>query len=128
MRARSLLLPGLVAVVVAVIALALKPSLPSPSASASKAGPSTVLKGKTVALKISNYAYQPPKLTVKAGSKIVVTNKDATAHTVTGRTGGFDSGTVNPGKSKSFTITKPGTYTFYCQFHAFMSGTITVVK
>jgi plastocyanin len=127
MRARSLLLPGLVAVVVAVIALALKPSLPSTSA-ASKAAPSTVLKGKTVALKISNYAYQPPKLSVKAGTKIVVTNKDATAHTVTGRTGGFDSGTVNPGKSKSFTITKPGTYTFYCQFHAFMTGTVTVVK
>ncbi len=102
-------------------------SMSSMSSKAS-AGASTVVSGKTARLKISNFSYEPVKLTVKAGTKIVVTNVDSTAHTVTARSGGFDSGTVNPGQSRSFTVAKPGVYAYYCQFHAFMSGTLTVVK
>lgn len=67
-------------------------------------------------------------LTAKVGTKVTVTNADQTAHTLTARSGGFDSGTVNPGRSETFVLTKPGQYTYYCQFHAFMTGTITVVK
>ena len=32
------------------------------------------------------------------------------------------------GQSKTFTVTKAGVYAYYCQFHAFMSGTLKVVK
>jgi Copper binding proteins, plastocyanin/azurin family len=32
----------------------------------------------------------------------------------------------DPGHSTTVVITKPGTYTYYCQFHAFMRGTIIV--
>lgn len=111
---------------VAVVALALgqsRPAASSPSPSAS-----AVVAGKATTLKIANYAYEPASLTVKVGTKITVTNKDQTAHTATARSGAFDSGTVNTGQSKSFTVTKPGVYPYYCQFHAFMSGTIKVVK
>jgi plastocyanin len=75
---------------------------------------------------ISNFAYQPVKLTVVRGTKVTFTNNDQTAHTVTSTKSGFDSGTVNPGKRATITVSKPGTYTYYCQFHAFMHGTITV--
>jgi plastocyanin len=75
---------------------------------------------------ISGYAYQPAAVTVMPGTKITFTNHDQTAHTATSTVTGFDSGTINPGKSASITVTKPGTYTYYCQFHAFMHGTITV--
>lgn len=124
MGLRSLLLPGLAALVVAAVGLALGQSRPATSAPKASA----VVSSKTASIKIANYAYQPTTLTVKAGTKLTVTNADQTAHTLTARSGTFDSGTVNPGKSAHLTLTKPGVYTYYCQFHAFMSGTVKVVR
>ena len=80
------------------------------------------------ALRIAGYAFHPPTLTVKAGTRITVTNVDRTAHTATAKSGAFDSGTLKPGRSISFTVSKPGVYQYYCQFHAFMTGTIRVVR
>lgn len=86
-------------------------------------------RSKAVAsLRIASYAFHPKTLTVKAGTKVTVTNDDSTAHTATAKSGAFDSGTVKPGKSISFTLKKPGVYQYYCQFHAFMTGTIKVVR
>lgn len=87
-----------------------------------------VAEGRSATIMISNYDYEPMKLTVRAGTRITVINRDQTAHTLTARSGAFDSGTVNPGQSRTFTASRPGVYTYYCQFHAFMSGTLTVVK
>ena len=54
-------------------------------------------------------------------------NNDTTAHTVSQSGGaGFESGKLDPGKSFSFTFTTPGTYEYFCQFHANMHGTIVV--
>jgi plastocyanin len=123
MRHRSIAPPLAVAVVVAAIALLAAPSRPSTTAS----GPATVVKGARAKLTIKGYAFAPPALTVKAGTVITVTNLDATAHTATAMHGGFDSGTVAPGRTVSFTVRKPGTYSYFCQFHAFMTGTIKVL-
>ncbi len=123
---RSFLPPTVVATVVLVVALVLAPSQPSSSSSASPSP--TAVSAKAVAIKISNYAFHPATVTVKVGTKVTVTNTDQTAHTLTARSGAFDTGTVNPGKSAHFTVTKPGMYPYYCQFHAFMSGTLQVVK
>jgi plastocyanin len=38
----------------------------------------------------------------------------------------FDTGTIAPGKSATVTLRNPGTYTYYCQFHAFMHGAVVV--
>jgi plastocyanin len=143
MHFRSALLPGLAAIAVAMVAAACGHSSPSmssmssmPSTSStssmhstsSKASASTVVAGKAARLRIANYSFVPARMTVKVGTTITVTNVDSTAHTVTARSGAFDTGTVNPGKSKSFMVAKPGVYAYYCQFHAFMNGTLTVVK
>lgn len=79
-------------------------------------------------LQITNYAFHPKTLTVRAGTKVTVTNNDSTSHTATAMTGAFDTGTLKPRKSISFTLRKPGIYHYYCQFHAFMTGTIKVVR
>jgi plastocyanin len=79
-------------------------------------------------LRIAGYAFHPRTVTVKAGAKIIVTNNDATAHTATAKSGVFDSGTLKPGQTIRFTINKPGIYEYYCQFHAFMTGTIKVIR
>lgn len=80
--------------------------------------------GNSVA--IANFAFSPASLTVKVGTKVTWTNNDSAAHTVTADQGAFDSGTLSPGGSYSFTFTKAGTYTYKCSFHAQMTATIVV--
>ena len=121
---RSLLLPGLAAVVVGAAAL----SLAKPAVHASGGGAGVTLHGKTGVVAITNYAFKPVSLTVKPGTRITWTNHDATAHTATVDNGSLDTGTINPGQSKTIDFTKPGTYTYHCAFHAFMTGTIKVVR
>ena len=75
---------------------------------------------------ISNYSYHPATITVKVGTMVIFINRDQTAHTATSGKPGFDTGTVKPGHSATIDLTKPGTYTYYCQFHPFMRGTIVV--
>lgn len=76
---------------------------------------------------IQNYKYMAPSLTVSPGAKVTFTNHDSTAHTASSdKSGVFDTGTLQQGKSKTVTLQKPGTYTYYCRFHAFMHGKIVV--
>lgn len=79
-------------------------------------------------VQISNFAFQPAAPTLHTGERITFTNRDSTAHTATsgGGPGSFDTGTLKPGQSRTITLTRPGTYSYYCQFHAFMRGTIRV--
>ncbi len=76
---------------------------------------------------ISNFSFQPQSLQVKVGSTVTWTNNDSTAHTVTSDTGVFDSGTLAVGSTFAFTFTQPGTYTYHCNIHPSMTGTIVVV-
>lgn len=80
----------------------------------------------TASVAISSYAFHPAAVTVAPGTKVRFTNRDQTAHTATARNGAFDTGTLKPGRSATVTLTKPGTYTYYCQFHAFMTATVVV--
>jgi plastocyanin len=120
---KSSILPAGLAAAVAVIGLVLGTS----RGGAADALSSGVSPGTAVSLKIANYAFAPASLTVKAGTTITVHNADSTAHTATAGSGAFDSGTLKPGGSARFTLKKIGTYTYICQFHAFMAGTIKVV-
>lgn len=124
MPVRSLILPVLAAIVVGGVALSLGHSA---GTAAPTRAPATVAPAKAVKLTIANYAFHPPALTVRAGTVVTVTNVDSTAHTATARSGAFDSGTLQHGQTARITLKKPGTYAFYCQFHAFMTGTIKVV-
>ncbi|HTX31189.1 MAG TPA: cupredoxin domain-containing protein [Solirubrobacteraceae bacterium] len=87
---------------------------------------STTHRAASAAVRISGYAFHPATLTIKPGTKVTFTNRDQTAHTATSTSSAFDTGTVPPGQSKAITFTHPGTYPYYCQFHAFMRGTIIV--
>lgn len=76
---------------------------------------------------ITNYAFRPAAITVAPGTKVTFTNHDQTAHTATAQgTHPFDTGTIKPGAHATVSFVKPGTYTYHCQFHAFMRGTVTV--
>ena len=76
---------------------------------------------------IADFAFAPPGLTVAKGTTVEFTNEDETSHTATAKgSGAFDTGTIKPGKSAEVTLEKTGTFAYYCAFHPFMKGTITV--
>jgi plastocyanin len=78
-------------------------------------------------LTIDNFAFSPANPTFKVGQQVVVTNNDGVAHTWTSAAGGFDTGLVQPGESKTVTLQNAGTFDFVCTPHAsFMTGTVTV--
>jgi plastocyanin len=82
---------------------------------------------RSQSVQIADFAYSPPTLTVPAGTTVKFTNEDETAHTATSKeSGAFDSGTIQPGKSAEVTLDQAGTFAYYCSFHPFMKGTITV--
>jgi plastocyanin len=91
-----------------------------------EAGAATPAAAHGVAIEIKGFAYNPASIDVPVGTTVTWTNNDTTAHTVTQDGGGFSSPTINPGETYSFTFDKAGTYTYHCEFHANMTGSITV--
>ena len=92
-------------------------------------GSQTAAGGSAIsgAVVIKDFKYAPENTTVKAGTKITWTNGDSAKHTSTSTEEGlFTTDTLDKGQSKSVTLDKPGTYEYFCQFHEFMTATITV--
>ncbi|HII35930.1 MAG TPA: peptidase [Nitrosopumilaceae archaeon] len=76
--------------------------------------------------------YDPTDTSVTPGSTITWTNSDTASHTVTSGTptegpdGKFDSGLFGPGKKFETVLDEKGTYSYFCQVHPWMTGSITV--
>lgn len=77
-------------------------------------------------VKIANFTFNPPMLTVKAGTTVTWTNEDDIPHTVNATTQAFKSGALDTDDTFSFTFTTPGTYGYFCALHPRMTGTIAV--
>jgi plastocyanin len=81
------------------------------------------------AVTIQNFAFSPATLTVRVGTTVTWTNRDADAHTVTSqRSGPLRSAALDTGRSYSFTFTTPGSYPYLCTIHPFMTGTVEVTR
>jgi plastocyanin len=95
-------------------------------------------------INLSSLMFNPSTTTVEVGTTVSWRNDEAITHTVTsGRFEGVDKTTglrssqdpdgtfeaklAGKGKAFSFTFTKPGSYTYYCDIHQGMNATITVV-
>jgi plastocyanin len=76
---------------------------------------------------VQDNTFKPGAIKVAVGDTITWKNEGAVAHTVTATDGAdFDSGTLAPGKSFTFTADRAGTISYVCNFHAGMQGTIEV--
>jgi plastocyanin len=75
---------------------------------------------------ISGYDFHPKDVRVATGARVTWVNHDATPHTATADHGRFDTGTIAAHASRTTVFAHPGTYTYHCVFHAFMTATITV--
>jgi plastocyanin len=74
--------------------------------------------------------YDPSTITVFIGvnNTITWTNHDLSLHTVTSDAGSFDSGLLNSGDSWTHTFKTPGTYSYHCTIHPYMTGKIVVLQ
>jgi plastocyanin len=90
------------------------------------AGPTTA--GSHASITISNFMFSPMAITVGPGAVIKVFNQDSAAHTLTSTDGTtFNSGVINQNQAKTITApTKPGKYSYICNIHQYMVGTINV--
>ena len=95
------------------------------------AGPSPAGNGPTVYISETPVSWQfsPQQIRVVVGVNSTVTwvSRSISYDTVTDRGGAFSSSTIPPGGRFTFTFTAPGVYDYYCQYHPWMTGTVTVV-
>lgn len=78
------------------------------------------------AVSISNFAFDPSVIEVKAGTEVTWSNDDPAPHTVTALDGAFDSDVLDDGGSFSFRFDEAGTYAYRCNVHPDMEGKVQV--
>ena len=87
----------------------------------------TPIGGKTVNIEISGFAFNPRSIKINKGDTVVWTNMDSVPHTVTSDSGNeLDSKTLSRGDTYSHTFGTAGTFSYHCNIHLSMTGTITV--
>ena len=86
-----------------------------------KTSPST-----TVRVSIAKFAFSPNQISVKVGTTVIWTNNDSVTHTVTSDTRSFDSQKLLPGESFSHAFDSKGTFSYHCDIHPSMHGTVSV--
>lgn len=77
-------------------------------------------------VKIDNFSFGPPEITVAVGTTVIWTNRDDIPHTVVSTDGVFKSKVRDTDEKFSYTFTKAGTYPYYCSVHPKMTGKILV--
>jgi len=97
------------------------------AADSSATGAATEAAASATMVEIKNLSYNPGSVEIPVGTTVTWTNDDTVPHTVTAKDREvLQSGTLNPGDSYSKTFDQPGTYDYFCEFHANMKGTIIV--
>ncbi|MCF3960200.1 cupredoxin domain-containing protein [Streptomyces fuscigenes] len=101
------------------------------TATRSPATPATAAHGSGGAsshIAIKDFMFSPVSLTVRPGARVTVANQDQTPHTVTFTDRGTsDTGRISGGKSAGFTAPKKrGSYSYICDIHQYMKGTLVV--
>jgi len=97
------------------------------AADSSAAADDTEAAVETMTVNIKNLAFVPASIEIPAGATVTWTNSDTVPHTATAKDREvLQSGTLNPGDSYSQTFDQPGTFDYFCEFHANMKGTIIV--
>jgi amicyanin len=77
-------------------------------------------------IKIANFTFDPPTLTVKAGTTVTWVNADDIPHLISEKDGKFRSPALDTDEKFSQTFSTPGTVEYYCAIHPKMTGKIVV--
>ena len=75
---------------------------------------------------IDNFSFNPPTVTVPAGTTISWVKHDDVPHTVTANDHSFSSKGLDTDVRFSRVFTAPGTYAYFCAVHPHMTGQVIV--
>jgi plastocyanin len=89
------------------------------------AGAAGTEPARTHRVVIHGLKYEPETLVVRRGDTVVWVNDDPMPHTVTAA-GGFDSRSIEAGKSWRFVARRAGDYRYVCTLHSNMQGSLRV--
>jgi plastocyanin len=81
------------------------------------------------AVQITNFQFKPQPLTVKAGTKVTWTNEDTATHSIKDTSPMATPVSPDLGQGATFSITygEPGSYSYICGIHQYMTGSVQVV-
>ncbi len=78
-------------------------------------------------VKIDNFSFAPPTVTVPVGATVTWVNHDDVPHTiVSSEEKTLKSPVLDTDEKFSYTFTKAGTYSYYCGIHPKMTGSVVV--
>lgn len=104
------------------------PNTVQPAAAAAAAAPPPLV------INIESFAFLPVNNTMRVpvGTNVTWVNKDPVPHTstsdVSGQADSWDSGILQPGHNFTHAFSKAGTFSYHCNIHPFMRGTLEVVQ
>jgi plastocyanin len=75
---------------------------------------------------IRDFEFAPASVTIDVGDTVTWSNEGPTGHTATADDGSFDTGLLSDGQSGSHTFGQAGTFSYFCEPHPYMKGTVTV--
>ena len=107
-------------------AAATTPAAGATTAAAGAATTAAAAAGGASSLDIKSFAFNPAKLSAKAGTDIAVKNEDSADHTVTSDDGKAFNVPVSAGATATIKGVAAGTYAYHCAIHPSMKGTLTV--
>ena len=81
------------------------------------------------AVRIANFEFKPQTVVVKPGTKVTWTNADSSIHDIkdTSPLATPVSPSLSKGDTFSITYSQPGTYSYVCGIHPYMTGSVEVV-
>ncbi|PYV77375.1 MAG: amicyanin [Acidobacteria bacterium] len=77
-------------------------------------------------VKIDNFTFTVPSVTVAAGTEVTWVNRDDIPHTVVSQEGVFKSKALDTDDKFSFKFSQPGTYHYFCSIHPKMTAEVVV--
>jgi len=92
--------------------------------------PGVVTAAETVAVEIAGFAFDPPSVTVKQGTRVVFVNRDQVPHSVVGRLGDQEifrsPEQIDTDESFSVIAKASGEVALVCGLHSRITGKIDV--
>ena len=79
-----------------------------------------------VTITIANFTYDPPTLTVPAGTEVTWVNRDDIPHLLAATDGQFRSPPMDTDDSFTARLTTPGEIDYFCSLHPHMTGKLIV--